>query len=364
VKVVLFRGGYGMRMRDDLWELADTGFSPTALRNATAFGFSPRLRADIVLNNLVGHAVLTGTVRVLSDGTPWWPLVHAADIAAADPRSYRVNFSRLHAEAPAFTARWSIPAGAAELAGAYGEYGLSRRAFEHRFTPLDHLTARRTAGTLGADLRPSSANSGLARSGGQGVSQLAPAPGGPVPLADRRDRQRPRDGQLGIVVAHRQVLGRIVCPVDPVTDVGLFGERLEPVQQTWRYVEVVEGDVVQPEGLVPAEGGRLGPGVDQHVEHRAARAADQLGLAGTGAAVHSPDSAPPRPRLTVLDELGQAVLGGRGQVERPGEEPAIVVVRCRAEHEHSRQRRLMSLHPAILAAPVPGRRADPGSPPC
>ena len=63
--------------------LADADFSPVSLRNATAFGFSPRLRADIVLNNLVGHAVLSGVVKVLSDGTPWRPLVHAADIAAA-----------------------------------------------------------------------------------------------------------------------------------------------------------------------------------------------------------------------------------------------------------------------------------------
>ena len=53
------------------------------MRNATAFGYSPRLRADIVLNNLVGHALLSGEVLVLSDGTPWRPLVHAADIARA-----------------------------------------------------------------------------------------------------------------------------------------------------------------------------------------------------------------------------------------------------------------------------------------
>ena len=72
-----------VRVEDDVAAIADDSFSPVFLRNATAFGFSPRLRADIVLNNLVGHAVLTGDVRVLSDGTPWRPLVHARDIAAA-----------------------------------------------------------------------------------------------------------------------------------------------------------------------------------------------------------------------------------------------------------------------------------------
>ena len=72
-----------VRVEDDVAAIADGSFSPVFLRNATAFGFSPRLRADIVLNNLVGHAVLTGDVRVLSDGTPWRPLVHARDIAAA-----------------------------------------------------------------------------------------------------------------------------------------------------------------------------------------------------------------------------------------------------------------------------------------
>ena len=72
-----------VRVEDDVAAIADESFSPVFLRNATAFGFSPRLRADIVLNNLVGHAVLTGDVRVLSDGTPWRPLVHARDIAAA-----------------------------------------------------------------------------------------------------------------------------------------------------------------------------------------------------------------------------------------------------------------------------------------
>src|SRR6478752_307348 len=151
-----------VRVEDDVAALADTGFTPVFLRNATAFGFSPRLRADIVLNNLVGYAVLTGEVRVLSDGTPWRPLVHAQDIASAfaatlaapreavharafnvgweqnnltvaeiaahvveavpgsevvitgetgaDPRSYKVDFSRIRAALPGFHARWTVKA--------------------------------------------------------------------------------------------------------------------------------------------------------------------------------------------------------------------------------------------------------------
>ena len=167
-----------VRVEDDLAELADADFVPVSMRNATAFGFSPRLRADIVLNNLVGHAQTTGEVRVLSDGTPWRPLVHARDIAEAfaavlaaprdlvharafnvgteqnnltvaeiaaevaeavpgsrvvitgeagpDPRSYRVNFGRLRAALPGFHARWMIKAGAVELAAAYQQFGLTR----------------------------------------------------------------------------------------------------------------------------------------------------------------------------------------------------------------------------------------------
>jgi nucleoside-diphosphate-sugar epimerase len=179
-----------VRVEDDLVELADADFTPVFLRNATAFGFSPRLRADIVLNNLVGHAVLSGEVRVLSDGTPWRPLVHAQDIADAfiatldapkdavhckafnvgteennltvaqiaehvveavagsklvitgeagpDPRSYRVDFARIRAAMP-FRAQWTIKAGAVELSEAYTEYGLTREDFEQKFTRLAWL---------------------------------------------------------------------------------------------------------------------------------------------------------------------------------------------------------------------------------
>jgi nucleoside-diphosphate-sugar epimerase len=195
-------------VEDDLQELADDDFSPVFLRNATAFGFSPRLRADIVLNNLVGHAVLTGTVLVLSDGTPWRPLAHAQDIASAfaaaltapresvhakalnigteannvtvaeiaaevveavpgakllitgeagaDPRSYRVDFSAARAALPGYEARWSVKAGAVELAEAYQKYGLTSTAFERRFTRLARLSDRKAAGTVGDDLTPQS----------------------------------------------------------------------------------------------------------------------------------------------------------------------------------------------------------------
>ena len=67
----------------DISSLASDRFSPVFLRNATAYGVSPRLRADIVVNNLVGWAYLTGEVNIMSDGSPWRPLVHVADIAQA-----------------------------------------------------------------------------------------------------------------------------------------------------------------------------------------------------------------------------------------------------------------------------------------
>jgi nucleoside-diphosphate-sugar epimerase len=195
-----------VRVEDDVASMADDQFSPVFLRNATAFGFSPRLRADIVLNNLVGHAVLSGVVRVLSDGTPWRPLVHAADIAAAftavlsapreqvhgrafnvgtaannltvaqiaahvvdavpgsrlvitgeaggDPRSYRVDFSAISKAVPAFIPEWTVPAGAAELARNYLGAGLTERDFTQRFTRLARLAQRRADGTLTEDLRP------------------------------------------------------------------------------------------------------------------------------------------------------------------------------------------------------------------
>ena len=194
-----------VRVEDDLAELADADFVPVSMRNATAFGFSPRLRADIVLNNLVGFALLTGTVKVLSDGTPWRPLVHADDIAQAvvaalaapahvvsarafnigternnrtvaeiaeavvdavpgsellitgengnDPRSYRVDFARARTEL-GYEAQWTIPDGAAQLAREYRARGLTQEAFDRRFTRLAVLSARQKAGELDASMRP------------------------------------------------------------------------------------------------------------------------------------------------------------------------------------------------------------------
>ncbi|MFI7502448.1 NAD-dependent epimerase/dehydratase family protein [Streptomyces sp. NPDC049687] len=194
-----------VRVEDDLHELADGDFTPVFMRNATAFGYSPRLRADIVLNNLVGHALLSGEVLVLSDGTPWRPLVHAADIAraftaaltapreavhdrafnigsetnnvtvaeiagqvaeavsgakvvitgenGADPRSYRVDFSRFRAAVPGFDCEWTVKQGALELADTYREHGLTREAFDQRFTRLAVLRAASEAGTVDDTLR-------------------------------------------------------------------------------------------------------------------------------------------------------------------------------------------------------------------
>ena len=72
-----------VRSERELALLASDDFSPIFMRNATAYGASPRLRLDIVLNNLVGWAVTTGSVKIMSDGTPWRPLVHVQDIAGA-----------------------------------------------------------------------------------------------------------------------------------------------------------------------------------------------------------------------------------------------------------------------------------------
>lgn len=193
----------------DVATLADDDFSPTFLRNATAYGTSPRLRTDIVVNDLVGHAFTSGEVLIKSDGSAWRPLVHVEDIARAflavleapreavhdqafnvgrneenyrirevaemvsdaihgsrvtfaeggepDLRSYRVDFSKLADTLPTFRPRWTVRGGIEQLARAYREHGLTPEEFlGPKFTRLERINERLVAGTLDASLRPSS----------------------------------------------------------------------------------------------------------------------------------------------------------------------------------------------------------------
>ena len=88
-----------VRSEEALAELADDDFSPVFMRNATVYGVSPRLRLDIVLNNLVGWAFTTGAVRILSDGTPWRPSIHVADVADATVALLEAPRGRVHGQA-------------------------------------------------------------------------------------------------------------------------------------------------------------------------------------------------------------------------------------------------------------------------
>jgi nucleoside-diphosphate-sugar epimerase len=162
----------------DLAQLADDNFSPTCMRNATAYGVSPRLRLDIVLNDLVAGAFLTGKIEVKSDGTPWRPITHIRDIIAAalaaaeapresihnqvfnvgrteenyrvselaeivaetvpgskidyapgggpDKRCYRVSCDKIKRALPNFRLQWTARQGARELYDAYRSVGLRK----------------------------------------------------------------------------------------------------------------------------------------------------------------------------------------------------------------------------------------------
>ena len=182
----------------DVAALAGDDFSPTFMRNATAFGASPRMRFDIVLNNLSGLAWTTGQIAMTSDGSPWRPLVHALDIgkaircalaapretvhaqvfnvgsdeqnyqvrdiakrvaaafpgcttsfgqAGADNRSYRVDFTKISRDLPGFSCDWDADRGAQQLAALFAQIALDEPTFtgrgHTRLKQLEHLLTTR-----------------------------------------------------------------------------------------------------------------------------------------------------------------------------------------------------------------------------
>ena len=187
-------------------KLADDSFSPTYLRNATAYGVSRRLRADIVVNSLVGHAVTTGKVLLQSDGTPWRPLVHIRDIihafetmlvapreaihnqafnvgrttenfqirdvakmvaevvpncelafapgASADARDYRVSFAKIESKLPGWNPQWTLRKGIEELYAAYRDGHMTKEEWQGpRYYRLKTIMGLRANGRIDDNLR-------------------------------------------------------------------------------------------------------------------------------------------------------------------------------------------------------------------
>lgn len=195
-----------VRVEQDVARLADSKFSPIFLRNATAFGVSPRLRFDLVLNNLVAWAYATGRVFIKSDGTPWRPIVHIEDISRAflavleaplqavhnqafnvgrnednyrvrelaeivkktvpgteieyasdagpDKRCYRVDCSKIRKLVPSFKPVWDARRGAQELYDTYKSIGLKVDDFEGvRYKRIAHIRSLIAEGIIDGNLR-------------------------------------------------------------------------------------------------------------------------------------------------------------------------------------------------------------------
>jgi nucleoside-diphosphate-sugar epimerase len=190
----------------DVGKLASEEFSPTFLRNATAYGVSPRIRFDVVLNNLTAWAFTTGHIRLKSDGTPWRPIVHIEDISRAfiavlhspreiihnkafnvginsqnyqireladfvkmtvpgcniefekdagpDKRSYRVDFSKYEKTFPDYKLQWDANVGTQNIYASYQKYGLKKEEYEgEKYKRIEHIKYLLRTGQLDSSLR-------------------------------------------------------------------------------------------------------------------------------------------------------------------------------------------------------------------